>query len=432
MPEPDVRPRAQAKLSPQYRAVLVIAALAILAIGSLLRPRRPAPETGPPPSQTEVGRLRTMAERQSLETMTRHFAGVASDVAQRLVRVGLGSTTGVAWESDLVVGPASDGPSLDSETIVAGGGQRVAAARVVGGPDLPLSAYHVPARLEPAVRREASAPELVPGQWLVAAWRGASGPAFAPTHYVETRSLRCGELTAREVATSLALTPAMSGGALFDFDEAMVAVVLPCDGRYAALSLESVALGLVRGGSAEGRLRTLYGLRLAGLDDGERRHLGAPTGVLVSAVWEGWSAERSGLRPGDVIVEAAGSAVAAPDDLTSRLVSADPAGVELTVWRSPRRRTIRLAPGTAAKPAAPSPRRFGLTLVDHALRVGPVDPGSAAAEAGIQEGDELLRLDGAAPRSAADAARALAGRGRPVFVEFRRGARRTGALLAAQ
>jgi serine protease Do len=362
--------------------------------------------------------------------MARHFAGVASDVAQRLVRVGLASSTGVAWESDLVVGPALDGPTPDSETLVTGAGERLAAVRVAGGPDLPLSAYQVPARIDPAVRRDASAPELVAGQWLVAVWRGASGPAFAPTHFVETRSTQCGDLAAREVSTSLPLAPAMSGGALFDLDEAMVAVVLPCDGRLAALSLESVALGLQRGRGPEARLRALYGLRVAALENGARRHLGAPAGVLVDAVWEGYSAERGGLRPGDVILEAGGSGVATPDDLTSRLLSADPAGVELAVWRSPRRRTARLSPGAPTEPAARP--RLGLTLEGRGLRIGPVDPGSAASAAGIQEGDELLRLDGAALRSAAEAARALAGQDRPVFIEFRRGSRHAGALLEAR
>jgi hypothetical protein len=118
MSEPEASPRAGGKLSPRYRAVLVVAALAILAVGSALRPRRPLPETAPPPSQTEVRRLRGLAERQSLDTMTRHFAGIAVDVAPRLVRVGLASSSGVVWETDLVVGPASSGPSTDVTTLV--------------------------------------------------------------------------------------------------------------------------------------------------------------------------------------------------------------------------------------------------------------------------------------------------------------------------
>jgi len=83
MPETSGAPGIEGKLSPRYRAVLVVAALAILAVGSALRPRRPPPETAPSPSQTEVRRLRGFAERQSLETMTRHFAGIAADVATR-------------------------------------------------------------------------------------------------------------------------------------------------------------------------------------------------------------------------------------------------------------------------------------------------------------------------------------------------------------
>jgi hypothetical protein len=431
MPRAGADPRVEGKLSPRYRAVLVVAAVAILAIGSALRPRRPTPETGPPPSQTEVRRLRSLAERQSLETMTRHLAGIAADVSTRLVQVGLASETGVVWETDLVVAPATSEPSAESTTLVTDGGERLVGTRVVGDPDLPLSAYQAAGRLEPAARRGTGAADLAAGQWLVAVWRGTAGPVFAPAHFVETRPLQCGGLSAREVATSAALSEPMAGGALFDLDETMVAVVLPCDGRYAALSLESVTLGLVRGRSLEGRLRTLYGVRFAPLDEGFRRHLGAEPGVLVSEVWERYAADMAGLRPGDVVVEAGGGPVATPEGLQSLLVAAPPAGVDLAVWRAPRKRKLHLVPGAFGAPssrAAASPG-LGLTLPGEAFRVGPVAPGSPAEAAGIREGDVLVRVDGAAPRTPAEAARAFSRR-KPVFVEVRRGGeRRLGALL---
>jgi len=432
MPEPAAYPRAEGKLSPRYRAVLVVAALAILVIGSALRPRKPAPETATPPSQTEVRRLRSLAERQSLETMSRHFAGIAADVSSRLVRIGFESSTGVAWDADFVVAPGQSEPAAASTTLVPESGEPLAGTRVVGGPGLPLSAYRVAGRLEPAVRRESGASDLVPGQWLVAVWRGNAGSAFAPGHFVETRPTQCGELSAREVATSLGLSEPMAGAGLFDLDEVLVAVVLPCNGHYAALSLESVTLGLVRGRSPEGQLRALYGVRLVPLDEGSRRHLAAESGLLVSDVWEGYPADLGGLRPGDVILGVAGRSVASPEDLQPLLGSGESSGVELTVWRAREKRVIRLSPGPhGVPPSGEADGRPGLGLAppDERFRIGQVAPGSPAADAGIREGDELVRVNGAAPRTPAEAERVLARRGRPVFVEVRSGPRRFGALL---
>jgi hypothetical protein len=275
MSEPDASPKVGAKLTPRYRAILVASALGILVVGSALRPRKPPSETTPPPPQTEVHRLRVLAERQSLETMTRHFAGIAAEVAPHLVRVQPASSTGIAWDVDLVVAAGQAEPAPEAARLVTASEEPLAATRVVGGPELPLTAFQVAGRLEPVARRDSGAPDLVPGQWLVAVWRGNVGPVFAPGHYVETRPVRCGELFAREVATSQALAELMAGAGLFDLDGTLVAVVLPCNGRYAALSPESVTLGLVQGRSLEGQLRALYGLRVVPLDEAARRHLGS-------------------------------------------------------------------------------------------------------------------------------------------------------------
>jgi serine protease Do len=432
VPEPDANPKPVGKLTPRYRAVLVAAAVGILVIGSALRPRERVSETTSPPSQTELSRLRELAERQSLEAMTHHFAGVAASVAPRLVRVGPAWSTGIAWETDLVVAAGQAGPAADSARLVMDGGEQLAATRVAGGPGLPLSAFRAAGRLEPAARRPSGAPELAPGQWLVAVWRGNAGPAFAAGHYVETRPTRCGELSAREVATSQGLGEPMAGAGLFDLDGVLVAVVLPCDGRYAALSLESVTLGLAQGRSPEGRLRAVYGLRVVALDEASRRHLGTDSGVLVSDVWEGFPADLAGVRPGDAIVGVGGHPVTSPEDLQPLLVPVQEPDVELAVWRTRRKLEIRLsARGPEARPSPAAEAGPGLSLAPpvEGFRIGPVAPGSPAAEAGIREGDELLRVDSVVPRTPAEAGRALSRRGRPVFVEVRSGPRRFGALI---
>jgi hypothetical protein len=432
VPEPDANPKVGGKLTPRYQAILVAAALGILVVGSALRPRKPSSETAPPPSQTEVHRLRALAERQSLETTARHFAALAADVAPHIVRVEPASSTGIAWDADLVVAAGQAEPAPEAARLVTASEEQLAATRVVGGPDLPLTAFQVAGRLQPVARRDSGAPDLIPGQWLVAVWRGNAGPVFAPGHYVETRPTRCGELFAREVATSQGLAQPMAGAGLFDLDGALVAVVLPCNGRYAALSPESVTLGLVQGRSLEGQLRALYGLRVVPLDEAARRHLGPESGVLVSDVWEGFAADLAGVHPGDVIVGVGGHSVASPEDLQPLLAPSESGGVLIAAWRARRKKEIRLpARGSEVLPSREADGGPGLSLAPPAegFRIGPVAPGSPAAEAGIREGDELLRVDSVVPRTPAEAGRALSRRGRTVFVEVRSGPRCFGALL---
>jgi PDZ domain len=430
--EPETNPIRGPKLTPRYLATLMVAAVLILVVGSALRPRKPSADTTPPLSQTEVGRLQRLAERQALETTSNHFATIAADVATRIVQVGRTSTTAIVWSAELVVAPGQVGPAPEATTVVTASGEELAASRAAGGPDLPLSGYQVAGQLEPALRRDIGAPELASGQWLIAVWRGSSGPVFAPGHFVETRATRCGSLVARELATTLELAAPMAGAGLFDLDGALVAVVLPCDGAYAALSLESVTLGLVQGRSFDARVEALYGLRLRSLDETLRRHLGVQAGALVSDVWTGYPGERAGLRPGDVIVSAEGQLITAPEDLQPLLAPTERVETLLGVWRGRQRREIRLPRPASQAAASPTPDSPGVGLHPAAdgYAIGEVDDGSPAAEAGIRVGDRLLRVDFAVPRTAAEARRALAGRGDlPVFVEVESGRKRFGALL---
>jgi hypothetical protein len=180
----------------------------------------------------------------------------------------------------------------------------------------------------------------------------------------------------------------MAGSGVFDLDGALVAAVLACNGRYAALSLESVTLGLARGRSPEGRQRAFYGLRVGPLDEAVGPHLGTESGVLVSDVWKGLPADLGGLRPGDVIVGVRSRAVSSPEDLQPLLAPVEQPEVVLAVWCARRKQEIRLPTGgPRATDAGP-----GLSLAPLAkgFHIGPVAPGSLAAEAGTREGDALL------------------------------------------
>jgi S1-C subfamily serine protease len=136
------------------------------------------------------------------------------------------------------------------------------------------------------------------------------------------------------------------------------------------------------------------------------------------------------LRPGDVITGLDGAPVASPEDLQPLLASSEKGAAVLGVRRARQRRELRLAAGRL-EPAAALDAGPGLSLEPPAegFPIAGVLPGTPAAAAGIREGDRLLRVDFATPRTAAEARRALSGRGGPVMVEVRSGARRIGALL---
>jgi tetratricopeptide (TPR) repeat protein len=79
---------------------------------------------------------------------------------------------------------------------------------------------------------------------------------------------------------------------------------------------------------------------------------GSPTarppdqGLLVQRVGSGSTAERAGIRPGDVLLRYAGAALANRDDLQKRIGAGDPAtGVVVSVWREGRTLELALRPG---------------------------------------------------------------------------------------
>jgi serine protease Do len=425
----ETPPAPESRHSPRYIAGLALAAAAILVVGSLLRPRKPASEAVPSLSPTETQRLQRLAQRQALETMAEHFALVAGDVAPRVVQLGAVGDSGVVWSADLVVTSARTGLLPESSEVTTPAGQSLSASRVVAGPQLPLAAYRVSGLSEPPARTAGSAP--APGEWVLAVWRRNGDHAFVPGHYLESEMTICGERVAEEVFSSLSLSAEMAGGGLFDLDGSLLAVILRCGGRYAALAPDSVSRLLAEGRSFEGQLVAREGLRVAALDEGTRRHLRTESGALVAEVWEGYPAAAAGLRPGDVIQALDDVAVVAPDDLQPMVATRTEPGWTLRVRRGGQ--TIAVTLGASPPPTPPRGEEgegSGVRLMSpsRGYPIESVLPGSRGDEAGIRPGDRVLQIDRVPPRSAADVRRALAGRA-PVFLELERGQHRLGVLL---
>ncbi|HEY6404139.1 MAG TPA: PDZ domain-containing protein [Blastocatellia bacterium] len=82
------------------------------------------------------------------------------------------------------------------------------------------------------------------------------------------------------------------------------------------------------------RLRVLYGFEIQQLTSQLMAYFAAPNGLLVSNMNEGTLAARSGLQPGDVIINAGAKQINRLADLVDALDSANGSPIEITVVRS--------------------------------------------------------------------------------------------------
>lgn len=413
----------------RYIAILASVSAAILIAGALLRP---APDTttsaAPPPSETDLQRLARLSQRRSLESMTAYFSYVADGAARSLAFIPDAGVTGVAWGARTIIAPRIDLASPEAATVIAAGMMHRARTDV-RGPHLPIVALETTdahALVEPP---RGSAPAAA-GDWLVALWQTASGRAFAPGTFLEIVPATCERRPVREMLTSLTLTPAMSGSALVDADGRLLAIVLPCGDRFAAIEPADVDAMIEAGRSLEGRLLAAWGFVADRLTPDEATFFKADDGVIVREVWNGLPADRAGLRPGDILRAIDAQPPATLESLHA-LAAADQA--TLTVARGARTAAIALGRNDVALSVdADTVPVLGFVWSSPApgYRIESVLAESAAARAGIRSGDVLLRIDRVEPTSMTHVRRLLAARRTsPAFIELQRGERRWGVLL---
>jgi serine protease Do len=418
-----------ARLSPRYVASLALAAITILVVGTLLRPRTPAAETAPPPSPMETQRLLRLAQRQALDTMTEHFAQVAAEVASRVVPIGGGVGTGLAWGQDQMIVPGHTGPAPETIEVTLPSGDRLIGTRYVWGPQLPLAVYTVPGLVPAPFQWPEVGSEPTSGEWVLAVWRQQLEHVFVPGHYLETQLTSCGERVVEEVFTSLALTAEQAGGGLFDLDDGLVGIILPCGERVAALTPSSASRLIAEGRTLDGQFLARLGMVVVAPDGDLGAHLDARGGLVVREVWTGYPAAAAGLRPGDVIESLSGQRVGSASDLRPLLVPSGEDGLVLGIRRGRRLTEVTLGTGDGAGLSVEG-EEAGVVLEAPrgGYRIATVVPGSPGDEAGLRPGDLILRIDKRAPRSPAEVRRALDGKG-PVYLELERGRRRLGLLL---
>ncbi len=471
---------------PDRRYIFVLAGVAgaILVLGALLRPAPVADEplVGPP-SQAELSRLARLTQRRSLEAMQEFFTAVANDADRSVVRLRMLGRSGVVWAPGIVVTARLE-HRFPSTTTVSSTAGELGVPHAGGGPYLPLALLDIPETDEfiPVRRRDAAT--LASGAWTVFV-SDRQGAGFSPATFIETAEVSCEGRSVRDVVTSVALGPELAGAGLFDLDNNLLAVVLPCDERFVAVTADDVDVLAQEAGTVRARIAQRYGMTLDTAGPEEQAHLGVAFGVMVRDVWAGDLADAVGLRPGDVVVainaelihdieqlgpladgiaplrhgagDGAGdggedTAVeeaeddigeededAAPDaagdvETDSGEDEAVPPAYDVAVVRGGEVMVVSLpvvGPLTLAA-AGEAAATEALVWDDPArgFRLDSVRSGTPAARAGLQAGDRLLRIDGEAPATLDDVRAALApDREAPVLLELERGSRRTAVLL---
>jgi serine protease Do len=233
------------------------------------------------------------------------------------------------------------------------------------------------------------------------------------------------------IQTDAAVNPGNSGGPLFDASGAVVGInsqIYTNSGGNQGVAFaipinlaRDVEGQIVKNGRVEhGRL----GVEVQTLDQGlaDSFHLKSPEGALVAKVVPDSAGARAGLKPGDVILKYNGDSIDGAGSLSSRVSMTAP-GVHATlqVWRDGKPLTLTVTVGSArgemtadnrGASAANDNEHLGLTVrpltPDERQEAG-VSSGlvveqaqGRAADAGIQQGDVVLSVNGKPVHSAAE------------------------------
>jgi S1-C subfamily serine protease len=399
---------ASKSANPRYVVTLALIAGIILIGGWLGRPREIPAAPPPVPSETELQQLARRAERRSLESTTAFFAASAKDAAASLVSIAATQTTGVSWEAGRIVAAAAP----DSEHAVDTSG---------GGPRLPVFLIDQPDARVTARRAEGLPPA---GEWVLAVWRIGEQHAYVTGTFGHTAATMCGGAQVSELVTSIYFTRPMAGGGLFDLDGGLLALILPCEQRFAAITIPGVETMLRIDGSQPQRVFRQFGLMLADIPADAEAYFEDIDGLLVAEIRNGSIADLAELYAGDVLTAVNGTPIGHLSELEGHLGPASESAA-LQLRRGERRieKTLSTQFDAADRTAASGGIRWKSTSAGFAI--DGVEPGSRAARAGLRSGDRLLRIDYAAPRNVAQIERVLAAANRPsTLLEVARGDRR--------
>lgn len=222
------------------------------------------------------------------------------------------------------------------------------------------------------------------------------------------------------IQTDVAINPGNSGGPLFNLKGEVVGInsqIYSRSGGSIGLSFSiptSVALSVVDQLKKNGKVqRGWLGVVMQDVNKAlaESLELGKPQGALINAVEPDGPADRGGIKPGDVIVRFDGEDIVDSGDLPHVVGSTAPGTkAKVEIYREGKRKTLNVVVGALDKdgPAVADKNngndRLGLMVEElddqerrqlrlrGGILVADVAANSAAANAGLREGDIIVQL----------------------------------------
>jgi serine protease Do len=277
------------------------------------------------------------------------------------------------------------------------------------------------------------------GDWVVAMGNGLGLGTTVTTGIVsgKGRALGKGDPFSRDdfIQTDAAINEGNSGGPLFDLDGHVVGMstAIIAGANTVGFAIPSNAIRPILGDlQSRGKVsRGFLGAMPQTLNAELRQALGvkSPSGVVVTSVFDGTPASKSGLERGDVVLSIDGKPVASDREWMTVLGAKHPGDqVVLEVERDAQVRTLSVTltehPGTSSDGPAPSPPTqaspdLGLTLAEvtpevaakagipSGVRIQRVAAGSRA-DGRLESGDLIVQIDRHAVRDPQDVQRLLA------------------------
>ncbi len=236
--------------------------------------------------------------------------------------------------------------------------------------------------------------------------------------------------------TDASINPGNSGGPLVDADGRVVGIntaIYTRTGGNMGIGFAIPINNAVAAADALSRPRGFLGVSLATINRRVAAYFGLKGGAIVARVVENGPAARAGLLDQDLIFQIDGKDVLSEEELLREIAQRPPGkSITLNLIRDEQKKEIRLilgerpnnflpeSPASAAAPAAsgtvvgmklapvPEADRAALKLSSGGLLITAVDPNTPAANAGLEPGDVIVRINGRQPASPEDAATALA------------------------
>ena len=244
------------------------------------------------------------------------------------------------------------------------------------------------------------------------------------------------------IQTDASINPGNSGGALLDLHGDLIGIntaIITGDGGSGNAGVGfAIPINMVRNVMEQivdhGKvIRGHLGVYVQGVDADMAKAFGLKQGggALVADVTPGSPAAKAGIQRGDIILDLNGQPVNQPDDLSVNISELPPGTtVHLKISRSGETRTVDVTLDELTEPAEPSApgqpgtpalegvqvenltpavaRNLGISRATSGVVVTSVNPSSAAASAGLQEGDVIQEVNRKAVRDVAQYNRTLA------------------------